>query len=449
MIKKFFGTDGIRGTVNESYLTAETALKLGIAAGKVFTRGPHIHGVVIGKDTRVSGYMLETALTSGFTSVGMDVLLFGPLPTPAVAFLTQALRADLGVMITASHNTYEDNGFKLFGPDGYKLSDDNEIEIEKLILSKKLLEFPKSKYIGKAKRIDDAQARYIEYAKRSFPKDMTLENIKIVLDCANGASYKVAPETFWELGANVIVIGNQPDGKNINLNCGSTSTENLKKRVIEENADIGIALDGDADRIVIIDEKGNEVDGNLLFALIVKNMKENNLLQNKFIISTIMANIGLEKYLSENQLDLIRTNVGDRYLVEGMRENNSNIGGEPSGHVVMSNFGKTGDGLIASLQVLSIMCSDDRPISEIVNLFKLYPQKNITIPINGKDPLDDKYIKEVIREKKDFLGKNGRIIVRKSGTEPIIRIMVESLDNKLANKIANQISDSIKTLINK
>ena len=449
MIKKFFGTDGIRGTVNETYLTAETALKLGIAAGKVFTRGPHIHRVVIGKDTRVSGYMLETALTSGFTSVGMDVLLFGPLPTPAVAFLTQALRADLGVMITASHNTYEDNGFKLFGPDGYKLSDEKELEIEKLILSEKLLEFPKSKYIGKAKRIDDAQARYIEYAKRSFPKDMTLENIKIVLDCANGASYKVAPETFWELGANVIVIGNQPDGKNINLNCGSTSTENLKKRVIEENADIGIALDGDADRIVIIDEKGNEVDGNLLFALIVKNMKENNLLQNKFIISTIMANIGLEKYLSENQLDLIRTNVGDRYLVEGMRENNSNIGGEPSGHFVMSNFGKTGDGLIASLQVLSIMCSDDRPISEIVNLFKLYPQKNITIPINGNDPLDDKYIKEVIREKKDFLGKNGRIIVRKSGTEPIIRIMVESLDNKLANKIANQISDSIKTLINK
>ena len=264
MDKKLFGTDGIRGTVNESYLTADTALKLGIAAGKVFTIGPHIHRVVIGKDTRVSGYMLETALTSGFTSVGMDVFLFGPIPTPAVAFLTQALRADIGVMITASHNTYEDNGFKLFGPDGYKLSDEKELEIENLMLSKDLLKFPRSEYIGRAKRIDDAQARYIEYAKRSFPKDKTLENIKIVLDCANGASYKVAPETFWELGAQVIVIGNQPNGKNINLNCGSTNTDLLKKTVIEESADIGIALDGDADRMIVVDEKGKEVDGNLL-----------------------------------------------------------------------------------------------------------------------------------------------------------------------------------------
>lgn len=449
MTKKFFGTDGIRGTVNESYLTAETALKLGIAAGKVFTRGPHIHRVVIGKDTRVSGYMLETALTSGFTSVGMDVFLFGPLPTPAVAFLTQALRADLGVMITASHNTYEDNGFKLFGPEGYKLSDENELEIEKLILSDELLKFPKSKYIGKAKRIDDAQARYIEYVKRSFPKDKTLENIKIVLDCANGASYKVAPETFWELGANVIVIGNQPNGKNINLNCGSTSTENLKAKVIKENADIGIALDGDADRIVIIDEKGNEVDGNLLFALIVKNMKEKELLENKTIISTIMANMALEKYLSEINLDLVRTNVGDRYLVEGMRKNNSNIGGEPSGHIVMGNFGKTGDGLIAALQILSIMCSDERPVSEIVNLFNLYPQKNITIPINGEDPLTDKDVQKVLKEQENILGSSGRIIVRKSGTEPIVRIMVESLEAELANDAANQISVSIKSLINK
>lgn len=449
MIKKFFGTDGIRGTVNESYLTAETALKLGIAAGKLFTRGPHIHRVVIGKDTRVSGYMLETALTSGFTSVGMDVLLFGPLPTPAVAFLTQALRADLGVMITASHNTYEDNGFKLFGPDGYKLSDESEIEIEKLILSSQLLEFPKSKYIGKAKRIDDAQARYIEYAKRSFPKDMKLENIKIVLDCANGASYKVAPETLWELGANVVVIGNQPNGKNINLNCGSTNTDILKKRVLSENADIGIALDGDADRIVIIDEKGNEVDGNLLFALIIKNLKENELLENKIVISTIMANMALEKYLSEIELELIRTNVGDRYLVEGMRKNNSNIGGEPSGHIVMSNFGKTGDGLIASLQILSIMCLDHRPISEIVNLFKLYPQKNITIPLKGKDPLSNEGIQKVIKKQTDILGESGRIVVRKSGTEPIIRIMVESLDDKLSLNIANEISSSIEHLINK
>jgi len=445
--KKLFGTDGIRGRVNESYLTAETALKLGIAAGKVFTRGPHIHRVVIGKDTRVSGYMLETALTSGFTSVGMDVLLFGPLPTPGVAFLTQALRADLGVMITASHNTYEDNGFKLFGPDGYKLSDENELKIEELILSESLLEFPKSKYIGKAKRIDNAQARYIEYAKRSFPKDMMLDDIKIVLDCANGASYKVAPETFWELGANVIVVGNQPNGKNINLNCGSTNTKNLKKKVLEEGADIGISLDGDADRVIVIDEKGKEVDGNLLLALIIKNLNERQLLNNQSVVSTIMANIGLEKYLSGIGLNLTRTNVGDRYLAEGMREVNSNIGGEPSGHIIMSNFGKTGDGLIASLQVLSIMCASGKPVSEIVNLFDLYPQKNITIPLNGKNELTDSEIQKITKDADDLLGDNGRAVVRKSGTEPIMRVMVESLDSKLADSVAGKLSDSIKYLM--
>ena len=449
MEKKFFGTDGIRGTVNESYLTADTALKLGIAAGKVFTRGPHIHRVVIGKDTRVSGYMLETALTSGFTSVGMDVFLFGPIPTPAVAYLTQALRADLGVMITASHNTYEDNGFKLFGPEGYKLSDEKELEIEKLILSKDLLEFPRSEYIGRAKRIDDAQARYIEYAKRSFPKDKTLENIKIVLDCANGASYKVAPETFWELGAEVLVIGAQPNGKNINLNCGSTNTELLKKKVLEEKADIGIALDGDADRLVVVDEKGNEIDGNLLFASIIKNWNEKDILKNKSVASTVMANFALEKYLSSIGVDLMRTDVGDRHLVKGMRENNLNIGGEPSGHIVMSNFGTTGDGLIASLQILSIMCSEDKPISEIVNLFKLCPQENITVPINETNPLDNEEVKKVIKEQKDILSKNGRVIVRESGTEPIIRVMVESNDEALNTNISKKIVSVIKSSSNK
>ena len=444
MNKKFFGTDGIRGTVNESYLTADTALKLGIAAGKVFTRGPHIHRVVIGKDTRVSGYMLETALTSGFTSVGMDVFLFGPIPTPAVAFLTQALRADIGVMITASHNTYEDNGFKLFGPDGYKLSDKKELEIEDLMLSKDLLEFPRSEYIGRAKRIDDAQARYIEYAKRSFPKDKTLENIKIVLDCANGASYKVAPETFWELGAKVTVIGNQPNGKNINLNCGSTNTDLLKKIVVEERADIGIALDGDADRMIIVDEKGEEVDGNLLFASIVKNWKDKGILENKSVASTIMANFALENYLSSIGIDLIRTSVGDRHLVKSMRENNLKIGGEPSGHIVMSNFGTTGDGLIASLQVLSMMCSEDRPISELVNLFELYPQKNISIPIGENNPLNDPIVKKVIKEQESSLINKGRIIVRESGTEPIIRVMVESKEEKIINDICKKIVSSIE-----
>ena len=447
MDKKLFGTDGIRGTVNESYLTADTALKLGIAAGKVFTRGPHIHRVVIGKDTRVSGYMLETALTSGFTSVGMDVFLFGPIPTPAVAFLTQALRADIGVMITASHNTYEDNGFKLFGPDGYKLSDEKELEIENLILSKDLLKFPRSEYIGRAKRIDDAQARYIEYAKRSFPKEKTLENIKIVLDCANGASYKVAPETFWELGAQVTVIGNQPNGKNINLKCGSTNTDLLKKTVIEKSADIGIALDGDADRMIVVDEKGKEVDGDLLFASIIKNWNDRGMLANKSVASTIMANFALEKYLSSIGINLIRTNVGDRHLVKSMRDNNLLIGGEPSGHIVMRNFGTTGDGLIASLQVLSMMSYEDRPISELTNLFELYPQKNISIPINNKNPLNDPVVKKVIKEQELSLADNGRLIVRESGTEPIIRVMVESKKETIINDICKNIISSIEKSI--
>jgi len=446
--KKLFGTDGIRGTVNESYLTADTALKLGIAAGKVFTRGPHIHRVVIGKDTRVSGYMLETALTSGFTSVGMDVFLFGPIPTPAVAFLTQALRADIGVMITASHNTYEDNGFKLFGPDGYKLSDEKELEIENLMLSEDLLNFPRSEYIGRAKRIDDAQARYIEYAKRSFPKDKTLENIKIVLDCANGASYKVAPETFWELGAQVTVIGNQPNGKNINLNCGSTNTDLLKKTVIEKSADIGIALDGDADRMIVVDEKGKEVDGNLLFASIIKNWSDRDMIGNKSVASTIMANFALEKYLSSIGINLIRTNVGDRHLVKSMRENDLLIGGEPSGHIVMRNFGTTGDGLIASLQVLSMMTYEDKPISELTDLFEPYPQKNISVSIKNKNPLNDPIVKKVIKEQELSLANNGRIIVRESGTEPIIRVMVESKKKALINDICEIIVSTIEKSVN-
>ncbi len=448
MNKKLFGTDGIRGTVNESYLTADTALKLGIAAGKVFTRGPHIHRVVIGKDTRVSGYMLETALTSGFTSVGMDVFLFGPIPTPAVAFLTQALRADIGVMITASHNTYEDNGFKLFGPDGYKLSDEKELEIENLMLSEDLLNFPRSEYIGRAKRIDDAQARYIEYAKRSFPKDKTLENIKIVLDCANGASYKVAPETFWELGAQVTVIGNQPNGKNINLNCGSTNTDLLKKTVIEKSADIGIALDGDADRMIVVDEKGKEVDGNLLFASIIKNLSDRDMIGNKSVASTIMANFALEKYLSSIGINLIRTNVGDRHLVKSMRENDLLIGGEPSGHIVMRNFGTTGDGLIASLQVLSMMTYEDKPISELTDLFEPYPQKNISVSIKNKNPLNDPIVKKVIKEQELSLATNGRIIVRESGTEPIIRVMVESKKKALINDICEIIVSTIEKSVN-
>ena len=439
MAKKFFGTDGIRGTVNSEILNSEIALKLGLAAGKVFTRGNHKHRVVIGKDTRVSGYMLESALESGFTSSGMDVFLCGPIPTPAVAFLTQALRADLGVMITASHNTFEDNGFKLFGPDGYKLSDKKQAEIEDLMNSIKIKDLPKAGNIGTAKRVDDAIS-----TKASFPNMMRLDHLKIVLDCANGAAYKVAPKIFWELGADIIVIGDQPDGRNINLNCGTTNTETIKETVVNEKADLGISFDGDADRLVIIDENGHEVNGDHLLAMIAKNLKDKNMLQSNTIVGTVMSNKGLEEYLSEIGINLIRSKVGDRYVVEEMKKHGVTLGGEPSGHIIINNFCTTGDAIIAALQVLASICEEKKSVSELTNLFPLYHQAHNNIQCNSSDSLDDSLINKLIEEKKDKLGKKGRIIIRKSGTEPIIRIMIESEDSDLNSNILEEISFGIK-----
>ena len=444
MVKKFFGTDGIRGTVNSETLNSEIALKLGLAAGKVFTRGNHKHRVVIGKDTRVSGYMLESALESGFTSSGMDVFLCGPIPTPAVAFLTQALRADLGVMITASHNTFEDNGFKLFGPDGYKLSDNKQSEIEDLMNSIKIKDLPKAGNIGIAKRVDDAISRYLEFSKATFPNTMRLDHLKIVIDCANGAAYKVAPKVFWELGADIIVIGDQPNGRNINLNCGTTNTETIREKVVNEKADLGISFDGDADRLVIIDENGHEVNGDHLLAMIAKNLKDKNMLQSNTIVGTIMSNKGLEEYLSEIGINLIRSKVGDRHVVEEMRKQGVTLGGEPSGHIIINNFCTTGDAIIASLQVLASICEEKKSISELTNLFPLYHQAHNNIQCNSSDSLDDSLINKLIEEKKDELGKKGRIIIRKSGTEPIVRVMIESEDSDLNLDILEEISFKIK-----
>tara|TARA_B100000929_G_scaffold288498_1_gene277101 strand:+ start:5890 stop:7245 length:1356 start_codon:yes stop_codon:yes gene_type:complete len=444
MVKKFFGTDGIRGTVNSETLNSEIALKLGLAAGKVFTKGNHKHRVVIGKDTRVSGYMLESALESGFTSSGMDVFLCGPIPTPAVAFLTQALRADLGVMITASHNTFEDNGFKLFGPDGYKLSDNKQSEIEDLMNSIEIKDLPKAGNIGIAKRVDDAISRYLEFSKATFPNTMRLDHLKIVIDCANGAAYKVAPKVFWELGADIIVIGDQPNGRNINLNCGTTNTETIREKVVNEKADLGISFDGDADRLVIIDENGHEVNGDHLLAMIAKNLKDKNMLQLNTIVGTIMSNKGLEEYLSEIGINLIRSKVGDRHVVEEMRKQGVTLGGEPSGHIIINNFCTTGDAIIASLQVLASICEEKKSISELTNLFPLYHQAHNNIQCNSSDSLDDSLINKLIEEKKDELGKKGRIIIRKSGTEPIVRVMIESEDSDLNLDILEEISFKIK-----
>ena len=376
MAKSFFGTDGIRGTVNTESLNSEIALKLGLAAGKVFTRGNHKHRVLIGKDTRISGYMLESALESGFTSSGMDVFLTGPIPTPAVAHLTQALRADLGVMITASHNTYEDNGFKLFGPDGYKLTDEKQTEINELMNRSDIMSLQDKNQIGAARRVDDALSRYIEFAKASFPNSMRLDHLKIVLDCANGAAYKVAPMIFWELGADVIVIGDKPNGRNINQDCGSTKTKALRKKVIDENADLGIAFDGDGDRLAIIDENGDQVNGDHLLAMIALLLKKKNLLKNNKVVSTIMANLSLENYLDSIDLKLIRANVGDRYVIEEMLNSGSNFGGEPSGHLIINDFSTTGDAIISSLQVLSLMIEENKSISNLTNLFPLISQKH-------------------------------------------------------------------------
>lgn len=439
MVRKYFGTDGIRGTANSWPMTAETALRVGMAAGSSFTKGEHRHRVVIGKDTRLSGYTVESALVAGFLSVGMDVFQFGPLPTPAVAMLTRSLRADLGVMISASHNPSHDNGIKLFGPDGYKLSDEQELEIERLIEAEPENLLIEPMRLGRAKRIEDAQARYIEFAKHTFPKELRLEGMRVVLDCANGAAYKVAPTALWELGAEVVAIGTEPNGFNINEECGSTAPELMCKRVRELRADIGIALDGDADRVIIAGENGQIVDGDQLMALIATSWQEQERLSGGGVVATVMSNLGLQRLFESRGLDLKRTKVGDRYVVEEMRRGGYNIGGEQSGHIVLSNFSTTGDGLVAALQVMAVVASSGKPVSEVCSQFEPLPQILKNVRFKSGEPLSVKSVQSAIRDAEERLGTSGRLVIRPSGTEPLIRVMGEGNDEGLVNTVVNDI----------
>jgi phosphoglucosamine mutase len=444
MVRKFFGTDGIRGKANAFPITPQLALQVGIAAGLAFRNGGHRHRVVIGKDTRLSGYMIEPALTAGFTAAGMDVFLLGPMPTPAVAMLTRSLRADLGVMISASHNPYEDNGIKLFGPDGYKLSDETEAKIEALIeedLSDRLAD---SADLGRAKRIDGAQERYVEFAKRTLPKTLDLAGLRIVIDSANGAAYKVAPEVLWELGAEVITIGDKPNGFNINLDVGSTATDALRKKVHEVRADIGIALDGDADRVIIVDENGEVVDGDQLMAVVAQSWAEEGLLSQPGIVATIMSNLGLERYLGSLGLSLARTKVGDRYVVEHMRNHGFNVGGEQSGHLILSDFSTTGDGLVSALQILAVVRKTGKPVSEVCRRFEPVPQILKNIRFGGGKPLEVASVQAAIAEGEARLGRTGRVVIRPSGTEPLIRVMAEGDDHAMVEAVVDDIIGALK-----
>jgi phosphoglucosamine mutase len=444
MTRKYFGTDGIRGRVNTAKLTPEVAMKAGMAAGRIFTRGEHRHRVVIGKDTRLSGYMIESALVSGFTAVGMDVFQFGPLPTPAVAMLTRSLRADLGVMITASHNPFEDNGIKFFGPDGQKLSDEVEMEIEQLMDAGLAQGLAPSARIGRAKRIDDSQARYIEFAKRTFPRNLRLEGLRIVIDCAHGAAYKVAPEVLWELGADIVPLGVTPDGTNINLDCGSTAPQAMCNKVREMRADFGIALDGDADRVVMADEKGNIIDGDQILALIAQSWSKNDKLKGGGVVGTVMSNAGLDRYLQTLGLTLGRSAVGDRYVLEEMAKGGFNVGGEQSGHIILSDFATTGDGLVAALQVLAVLAQEGKPASQAAHLYNPLPQVLENVRFKKGSPLDDDKVKSSIADGNARLGSSGRILVRKSGTEPLIRVMAEGDDEKLVRAVVRQIASAIE-----
>ncbi|OYW52621.1 MAG: phosphoglucosamine mutase [Hyphomicrobium sp. 32-62-53] len=444
MTRRYFGTDGIRGPANTHPMTSEVALKVGMAAGKLFQTGSHRHRVVIGKDTRLSGYMLEAALMSGFTSVGVDVFLLGPMPTPAVAMLTRSLRADIGVMISASHNKYEDNGIKLFDPDGYKLSDEMELAIERLIEADSRTMLAPADRIGRATRVESAQERYIEFAKRTLPKNLKLTGLRIVIDCANGAAYKVAPEALWELGAEVIKIGVEPNGRNINDKCGSTAPELLVQKVKEFRADIGIALDGDADRVVIVDEKGQIVDGDQLMAVIAESWHRRGKLSAGGVVATVMSNLGLERYLKTLGLGMVRTPVGDRYVVEHMRKHGYNVGGEQSGHIVLSDFTTTGDGLVSALQVLACVVATGKPVSEVCARFTPLPQVLKNVRYQSGKPLDDKRVRKAIEGAQLKLGEKGRIVIRPSGTEPVIRVMAEGDDETLVNTVVGEIVDAVK-----
>ena len=442
MTRKFFGTDGIRGRTNQLPMTAAMAQRIGQAAGAHFLRGDHRHRVVIGKDTRLSGYMMETALISGFTSVGMDVVMVGPVPTPAVAMLTHSMRADLGVMISASHNKFVDNGIKLFGPDGYKLSDKDEAAIETLLEQEPRL--VPAEQIGRSKKIEDARGRYIHAAKLTFPKHLRLDGLKIVVDCANGAAYEVAPSALWELGAEVVAIGVSPNGLNINEGCGSTDPSLLKTRVLETGADIGLALDGDADRLIVVDEAGETVDGDQLMALIGSSWKKRGRLRGGGVVSTVMSNLGLERFLAGEGLKLERTRVGDRYVLETMRAKGYNVGGEQSGHIILSDYGTTGDGLVAGLQILAELVATDKPASELLRLFEPLPQLLRSVRFEGGAPLDSAGVKAAIAEGETRLGGSGRLVIRKSGTEPVIRVMAEGEDEALVAEIVDDICAAVK-----
>jgi phosphoglucosamine mutase len=444
MARKFFGTDGIRGPVNGGKLTADLALKVGMAAGLKFVNGDHRNRVVIGKDTRRSGYMIESALTAGFTAVGMDVYLLGPMPTPAVAMLTRSLRADLGVMISASHNPFEDNGIKLFRADGYKLSDSVEDDIETLMNSDLTGQLAQGRQIGRAHRDEEARTRYIEFAKRTLPKNIDLTGLRVVLDCANGAAYKVAPIALWELGAEVFSIGVEPDGFNINEKVGSTAPEALRAKVKEHRADIGIALDGDADRVIIVDEKGEVVDGDQFMAVIAQSWLSRGLLQGGGLVATVMSNLGLERYLTSIGLGLERTQVGDRYVLEAMRAKGYNVGGEQSGHIIFTDFTTTGDGLVAALQLMAVLKQENRPVSEICRRFEKVPQLLHNVRFGAGKPLDHKLVQQVIAEGRARIGASGRLVIRESGTEPVIRVMVESDDEGLIASVASDIATAIK-----
>lgn len=445
MTRRYFGTDGIRGRANQHPMTSEMALKVGMAAGHAFKNSGGAKRVVIGKDTRLSGYMLEAALMSGFTSVGMDVFLLGPLPTPAVAMLTRSLRADLGVMLSASHNESSDNGIKLFDQHGYKLSDERELEIENLIDADSETLLVAANKIGRATRVESAQQRYIEFAKRTLPRDLTLAGLRIVIDCAHGAGYKVAPAALWELGAEVVTIGDEPNGRNINEKCGSTSPDALISKVREVRADIGIALDGDADRVVIVDEKGQLVDGDQLMAVIAESWHESGRLMAGGVVATVMSNLGLERYLKNLGLGLVRTPVGDRYVVEYMRKHGYNVGGEQSGHMVLSDFATTGDGLVSALQVLSCVVGQDKPVSEVCARFDALPQLLRNVRYQDGKPLEDRQVRRAIEGAKQKLGDSGRLVIRPSGTEPVIRVMAEGDNEELVANVVGDVVDAVKS----
>lgn len=454
MTRKFFGTDGIRGRANTAPMTADMALKIAMATATVLrgkstgTARKHTNRAIIGKDTRLSGYMFEEAMCAGFVSMGMDVILVGPIPTPGIAMLTRSLRTDIGVMISASHNLFEDNGIKLFGPDGYKLPDDVERAIEAKLEGDLSKELALPADLGKATRLEDAQGRYVEHVKSSFPKGLNLEGLKIVIDCAHGAAYKVAPQVLWELEAEVVSIGVNPNGRNINDGYGATATENLQKAVVEHKADIGIALDGDADRVIMVDEKGQKIDGDQLMAALALSMQKAGALAQDTIVATVMSNLGLEKFLESKRIKMLRSQVGDRYVVETMREKNASLGGEQSGHIILSNYNSTGDGLVAALQVLAVLKQQDKKASEALRVFNPLPQilRNVKFG-NGVKPLDNSKVQDAIKSAEKKLSNDGRLLVRASGTEPLIRVMAEGQDPKLVENVVGDLCAVIEQAV--